>query len=207
MAKLTKAERSRIEQIKYRAVVNYYGSVPLAQKARGWSEERILRELAIKVPKNMPKLKEKPTDRQIKTRFTQLEKFQLAQEQHNIRESLQLRTFSKKKIQSSNEYKESQKKPLPASAEREKRINLWRKWTKAKALPPFLQKLAETTNRAQIDPFRNRRFDDNDKYGYTAVFYSYTNQQSLTDVRMNLDINPDYNTSPTFGRLQASKRR
>jgi hypothetical protein len=207
MAKQSKAERSRIEQIKYRAVVNYYGSVPLAQKARGWSEERILKELAIKVPKNMPKLKERPTERQIKTRFTQLEKYKLALEEHTVKEALILRTTSQKKIKSSNEYKQSQKNPLPASAEREKRINLWRKWTKAKALPPFLQKLAERTNQAQIDPFRNRRYDDNDKYGYTAVFYSYTNQQSLSDVRMNLDINPDYNTSPTFGRLQASKRR
>jgi hypothetical protein len=214
-----KTERSRNEQIKYRAVVNYYGSVPLAQKARGWSEERILKELGLKVPKNLPKLKEKPTDRQIKTRFTILEKYKLAQEQHTIKESLTLRNYNKKVIVHSNEYKQTIKTPLPATQEFNRRVRLWQRWSKNDYIydkngkvkriignmPLVLVKLAEATNQSEVDKYRKKRYDRTDHYGYTALFYSFTRQESLSSIKASLIPVQDYNDSPSRGVI--SRRR
>jgi hypothetical protein len=50
---MTRAER---EELRYRVVRNAYADPAIARKARGWSDERIERELGLKVTKSIPKL-------------------------------------------------------------------------------------------------------------------------------------------------------
>jgi hypothetical protein len=50
---MTRAER---EELRYRVVRNAYADPAIARKARGWSDERIERELGLKVTKAIPKL-------------------------------------------------------------------------------------------------------------------------------------------------------
>jgi len=50
---MTRAER---EELRYRIVRNAYADPAIARKARGWSDERIERELGLKVTKSIPKL-------------------------------------------------------------------------------------------------------------------------------------------------------
>ena len=201
---MSKAERSRIEKIKYRLVVNYLGDTKLASKARSYSDERFVREFGLPLPKRMPKIKEKPTARQISARKRIIENYQLALQQHEVKEALELKNFPRRKIESSNEYKDVMKNPKGFYTERDRRRALWVKWSKANALPPALQKLAVQTNQAQIAPGTNRRYDPTDKYGYAAVFYAFTQQESLTFIRQNLEPDIDKNLSPDF---KARKRR
>ena len=196
----TKTNRSNIEKIKYRAVKNYYGSTELAKKARSWSNDTILRELGIKVPSRLPNVKT-PSERAVKQRFNQLERYKLAQQEHTVEEALKLRRYAKKYIVSSNEYQQTLKTPMPPVRELSRRKELWTKWSLSHSLPPFLKKESQRVNCENVNPVTNRKYGRNEHFGYTAVFYAYTRQEDLTKIKNSLIPSKDYNDSPRIGRL------
>ena len=168
--KMTRAER---EELRYRVVRNAYADPAIARKARGWSDERIERELGLKVTKSIPKLQvyDGPT---IERKRQEYERFQYA---------LALGLETKKA-------RELRRRKTDRSARKEK----WRDWCREEqkirdkrkdfrgyvrtsddgGFPESFREQARSLNRSTGTKDHNV-FDEDASYGWAVTYWAYVN--------------------------------
>lgn len=214
--KTTRQERdTERKERRYRAIRNRYGDVKLANKARGWSNERIFNELGVRVPKSLPKLKPLPTAEQLKTKQRDLARFQESVKEIGLtpKKAVQLKRYSKRRRNTSKEYYNEIAKPVDNSSKaRSGRAIMWAQWSDD-ALPPEIHHLAKEINRATVGDFLVRgqlvtkRLDDTDHYGYAVAYLAFVNRQTPDEVMQYFKPAKDLNDSGQYVRQNKRTRR
>lgn len=193
MAKETRTERIKRKD---RALKNAGLSVKEANKAKFWSDEKILKELGVKIPKSLPKLRKRPKDPKKLKAWNNRKKRQ----RNNIiyaisiglsaKEASKAKSYARRKIKSTKQYKDTTKDGVKISKfkkpkSQKARIKLWEEWSKADSLPPEIHEIAREVNRNTYIKTRRkyRRLDDTDKYGYMVAFYHYTLGMDIEEVK------------------------
>ena len=161
--KLTRAERATLVR---RTVRNAFYDPELARTVavNGWSDERIERELGIKVPKKIPELKpltEKARKRGARRLDHTIYGLQIGLEPAVVRK---VWNYTKGKIDSTKQYHDA----LKPYSHRATRYKYWREWSRKDNLnfPPELRARAVAYNRME-------GYDDHTKYGFMLVFYEH----------------------------------
>jgi len=198
--------RSEREQKRYTAVRNAYGDVKLANKARGWSDDRILNELGVKIPKSMPKLKAMPTDEAKTRKSLELTKFQYARQQGiEPIEAIRVKQYKKSKIDATKDFLTISAKTLNAETKLQ-RMRLWAEWSKpitrkkkkhsktdpdiyieTNNLPPALVKLARQIN-ADTMMDEKHHADRTDRYGFAVIYYAFVENRPVSDMQQQITI-------------------
>jgi hypothetical protein len=193
---MKKIPQSEIEKKRYRAIRNAYGTKALADKARKWSDERILRELGVKVPQRMPELKPIPDADGLRRKQLALEKYQYATSQGIAPvEAIRLKQYKKEKIDTTKKYLNITALPITAQTKRE-RMNLWAEWSKpitkrkrkknkndkdefimTNNIPPALVKMAHRLNGETI--VQKHQLDPSDRYGFAVVYYAFIENMKI----------------------------
>lgn len=163
-----------IRQRRYNAVYNAWADSKVASQARFWSEERIEKELGVKVPKSIPKRKTHSNQRK-KTLQTQFEKFRVLvlteTPEVAYRKSRGLKPKAKAK-----------KKKRSSIAERKKRMKQWKNWSESKSYPSTIIKKAREVNREVLSSeptfkrlTRHNQIDmiKNHSFGWSVLYNSY----------------------------------
>lgn len=177
----------------YALLMNAFNNVELARRGRDWSDKRLDKELALKVPKKkadkIPAIK-KPTrsqayyDRKLENTIYAIE---IGHTSEDVRK---LRDYKKTKIETSLEFRRIEAKKDKTSRIQAK-IDKWTTWAKNDALPPFLQRKARKVNKellkkkleadAKGEPILNYNPEPTDHYGYATTFYHYTKEIDLDE--------------------------
>jgi hypothetical protein len=202
MKKETRAER---ERRRYAAIRNYYGDEKLARKYRGYSDERILKEIGVRVPKSTPKLKPIPDEMTRAKKSRDLEKYRFAAIEVGLEpiDAIRLKKVSRKKIVTTKEYRDVMARSDRGNASTQERIDLWAKWSKTKSMPPELVQMAREVNATTIleGTAKRTRLGKSDKYGYGVIYYSFMNLEEPDSVRERYLPNyRDLNISGMFVR-------
>lgn len=217
---MTETEKKRLEAERrkkiYRVVRNAYGQKELADKAKSWSDERILRELGLRIPKKTPELKPLPTAEQLTRKKRELKKFQESVRDIGLKpeQATRLKGYSKKRIKTSKEYYQEIADFDKTTQGRMRRIDLWGSWSKGQ-LPPDVHRLAREINSQTVvnayDPvtgkMQNRRLDATDHYGYAVAYYMFIDGMSREQVMKTFLPSNDLNDSGQFVRSAKRGRR
>ena len=196
MKKLTRAERYKRN---YRLIQNTYQDSKLSKKAQTWSDDRIYKELGIKVAnKKTPELKKVKKER--KTYYARkYNKYREARLKGLSPErSIKVRSkgYNKKVIGNYVEYEKALKRDI-SDSETERRVKIWEKMSKNEGmirdekgkytgrdnirdklnLPPEIVERAIQHNREAYHIVNGKKvsmgFDDYDKYGFALEYYTF----------------------------------
>lgn len=217
---MTPSEKKRLEAERrkkiYRVVRNAYGQKELADKAKSWSDDRILRELGLRLPKKMPDLKPLPTPEQLTRKKRELRKYQESVRDIGLKpeQAAPLKGYSRKKIKTSKEYFDAVAQFEATTQGRQRRMDLWASWSKGQ-LPPEVHRLARQINSQTVvnayDPvtgkMQNRRLDATDHYGYAVAYYMFIDGMTKEQVMKNFLPSNDLNDSGQFVRSRKRSRR
>lgn len=171
---------TRSERItrRYRAIVQRTYDPELARRAKHWSDRRILLELGIRVPKQMPKKRPIPRastrERRRLKRAAELrrEKFQFALSRGlPTHRALQLRNVSWAEVR--RQVRRWPPPPPPPPDDWRRRYEEWKEWSSPKPgkadFPRWIKKRAEQLNEHQ-------GFDKNGRWGYHIMYQVYVNR-------------------------------
>jgi hypothetical protein len=193
-------KQSEIEKKRYRAIRNAYGTKALADKARKWSDARILDELGIKIPQRMPELRPVPDADGLRRKQLALEKYQYARSQGiEPIEAVRLKQYKKEKIVTTKKYLDITAIPTTARTRKE-RIDLWAEWSKpiskkkrkksktdkdeyimTNNIPPALVRMAHAINRETI--VQKHQLDKSDRYGFAVVYYAFIEGTTIDQMK------------------------
>ena len=167
---MTRKER---EQLRYRYVRNLTGDAKLAQQARGWGQERILKELGIVLPDSKPKLQTLTKERKERLRQLQENKKKYAVRKGLDADDARLYSLNTyKEIEREVRYREKYKlKGKLGSADKGVRMDTWSEWGKEDAYPPSLSRNARLVN-------LRKGLDINASYGFAIMYYAFTTNKS-----------------------------
>lgn len=199
MKKLTQKEK---EKIRYRAIRNAFMDRDIAEKYKKRSDERIYKELGIKIPKTLQELKPLPKTKSSKSYYKRkLDKITYSLEIGlKPKRAKKLAKYSKSRIKATRDYV----KEMRQTYSKESRKELWKNWTKeGKAkfssnegrrvfynnLPPELYKLAQDINRNTQN--REGKIDINAKYGFAVVYYMFIEGETEEHIRARYKVD-DY---------------
>ena len=181
---------NKLRQKRKIAVYNAYYDIDLANKARSWSNERILKELGVSIPKGTPTKRKKPSAQTIKQKQKELEHYRYGVLVGlDYKNAFRLKRYAKPKLESSSEYYKQKKvsvKDFNIPANRSKRIDLWIEWSKNENLPPDVSKMARQLNRNTKIEHGKRVLDINDHYGFSVLFYMFVDDRSQESVQRTL---------------------
>lgn len=175
---MTRAER---ERRRYRVVVNATGDVKLARQLRARSDQFIYENYGIKVTKTIPKIREVSKETRYKKQL-QARKVRYAIERGvPVEQAIKLKKTSFNEIEKRARYYTPVNPPKSVriskpESTRKDRIEHWREWSKKEnkeGFPMFIKRQAERIN-------LKMGFDVNAKYGYTVMFYSYIEKESIS---------------------------
>ena len=181
---MTRAER---ERRRYIAVRNRTYDTALARKARGWSDDRILETFGIRVPQRTPELKPLPTGKQLAQRKQQatlrIAKFNAARSQGaTIERAKRLKNRSWATIRNETSIEPKPREKF-TSTTRENRMDQWSSWSRRGNYPPQIKQRVKEIN-------REAGFDDNARYGWAVMFYSYIENESIDKWKDLLQADP-----------------
>lgn len=179
--------RSERERRRYIAVRNATLDPSLARKARGWSDDRILETLGVRVPKKIPKLKDLPKGNKLLQRQLvaqrKIAKYQYARTRGaTIERAKTLKTASWERVREQTQVKPDTRKRYTAE-ERENRMDKWSEWSRRNNFPPSIKKMVYQIN-------REAGFDPNAKYGWAVMFYSYIENEAIDKWTEQLEPDP-----------------
>lgn len=191
---MTRAERYKRN---YGLIRNAYQNSVLAKRGQTWSDERIYKELGIKVAsKKPPQLKKIDTTKQ--AYYTRkLDKFIYARSLGlKVKQAKKLTRYKKQKIDTSAQYHDVKSKKLTFQ-NKNRRITLWKKWSKRNIdkqgkfdrtisnMPPEIEAIARKHNRESIVAYKSR--DDYDAYGYIVAFYMFVENKTFDEIKLLLE--------------------
>ena len=163
--------RAQREKRRYHWVLRATYDPKIARKARGWSDERIYRELGIRVGKKTPKQKvsmpDLPRDKVKKRRRRadrRQRKYQYAREKGiGVDQAMKMRDWSWNRI-----YNYLKK----GTGYQKDRLSQWKIWSSKKGadFPQNIKDMAYEANRRWNVPAYQR---ENARYGWFVAFYSY----------------------------------
>lgn len=225
MKKLARAERYKRN---YRLIKNTYQDTKLAKRGQTWSDERLYKELGIKITKSTPKLKKIKKSKQAYY-DRKLRKFQEARLKGlSVERSIRVRSrgYSKKVIKKYTEYEEALDRDYSYS-ERKRRETLWGEWSDNEgmkrdekgrfvgrdkirdklSLPPEIVERAIQRNRdAKVlvnGKWESCNFDDYDKYGFAVEYYAFTLGSEKKALKMVEPTKYGEETYRTVGKITA----
>jgi len=206
MAKTYKYTEAEKKKIRYRAIRNAYGSKELADRYKSRSDERILAELGLRIPKTLPELKPIPTGKTLARNVAKLKRFQEATSEIGLtpEEALSVKQNSKKRIRTFKQFLDEQKNFDKTPAGRTRRIRLWAEWSKNQ-LPPKVHKEAKRINKEIV--VDSKQLDDTDSYGYAVQYYMFIDGKTEEEIRKIFVPARDLNDSGQFVRSHKDRRR
>jgi len=195
--KLTRAERYKRN---YGLIRNSYQNSVLAKRGQTWSDERIYKELGIKVTSKKTPILKKIDSKKQAYYDRKFDKFIYARSIGiEVKTAKRLTRYKKEKIDTSAAYHDAKSKKFNFQ-NKNRRIALWKKWSKRNInkegkfdrtisnMPPEIETAARKYNRESIVAYKPR--DDYDAYGYVVAFYMFVENKSFEDVKLLLD--PDF---------------
>lgn len=184
MKKLTRAERYKRN---YGLIRNTYQNSTLAKRSQTWSDERIYKELGIKVSNKKTPLLKKIEPKKQSYYNRKFDKFIFARSIGiDVKESKKLTTYKKAKIRSSREYFDASSKKFNIQ-NKHRRMDLWSEWSSHPEgsdrgnFPPAIEKEARRLNRETS--VGGKQLDEQSHYGYVVQFYMFVENKSFEDVK------------------------
>ena len=182
---------NKLRQKRKIAVYNAYYDKDLANKARSWSDERILKELGITVPKHQPKLRKQPSQKTVELKQKELEHYRYGVLVAGLeyKKAYQLKRYSKPRLVTSGEYYKQLKlgiKEFYTPENEKKRIELWKQWSKDEILPPDVVSSAYKINKNTMIEHGKRRLDVKNHYGFAVNFYMFVYGRDQSQVQRAL---------------------
>ncbi len=196
--------RSFDRRRKYAAVLNAWGSVELANRARDWSDERIYNQLGVVVPKSIPKRrrpskktvarKRKAYDRYVYLQAINRTQYDSVMSPTTLRQ-LVTRGYSNKRIKqliSAERYAPVDKVKVTTKAVstidklqiRRERMAQWREWSRT-GYPAEIENMAVMINRflgrqraAGKLPDLKGDYSDTSHLGWIIAYWAYINNES-----------------------------
>ena len=195
---MTNDQRAKRYKKVYRIVKNTYQDTQLAKRSQTWSDERLYRELGVKVGKKTPELKKVKKTR-IPYYRRKYKKFRQARLQSvSIKQSKKASTrgYSKKVVENIAEYERSLREEYTKESFHDRKIN-WSKWSKHEGMekddsgkyagrrnvrdkhsfPPEIVERAIERNRNAVHVVNGKlvsmNLDDYDRYGFAFEYYAY----------------------------------
>lgn len=182
--KLTRAERYKRN---YRLIKNAYQDATLSKHAQTWSDERIYKDLGVRV-KNKKTPEIKSIDKTQKSYYTRkLNKYLYARSIGlEVKESKRLTRSKKAKIDSSFDYLDAASKKFNLK-NKHRRMDLWSEWSSHPKgsdrgnFPPAIDHAARKLNKET--KVAGKQLDEYAHYGYVVQFYMFVENKSFDEVR------------------------
>lgn len=187
--KLTRAERYKRN---YRIIKNTYQNTTLAKRAQTWGDDRLYKDLGIKVSNKKTPVLKKIKHSQQSYYNRKLDKFVYARSVgFTPKESKKFVKYKQSKIDSSKDYQDVSAKRLNFQ-NRKKRLRLWREWSSHDEadrgnMPPEIEKIARERNKKT--KVAGKQLDEFAKYGYVVAFYQFVHGRDFEDIKDF--VNPD----------------
>ena len=177
-------------RIRYTKVKQVTLDTQLAKKVSMWSDEKILNELGIVIPKKMPKVKSLPRKtskeylKQLKKAQLELAKFQYAKDRGIAPQVA--KKYMRKSWKTIKDIPIFNVDIMGPKATIKMRRAQWKKWTIEQNFPPEIESLAHMIN-------RSKKYDENARWGWAVLAYAYRYDQKIEIwmERLKPEKNPD----------------